>query len=188
MKSELNLAVLPGDADIADSGFAGGVQAGYNWQVAPGWVAGLEGEVGWLGIDRTRPAWNTTFALGVETDWYATVRGRLGRATGPALLYVTGGAAFVNVKNRFDVVTVSFPASRSDLATGWTIGGGIEAALAGNWTAKTEYLLIDAGSQDVFQPNLAGTPTARFDNRFHVFRFGLNYQFASGKAPVVTKY
>lgn len=33
-----------------------------------------------------------------EVSWFATVRGRLGYASGPALFYVTGGAAFGEIK------------------------------------------------------------------------------------------
>ena len=183
-----------GAVDIADAGFTGGVQAGYNWQIGRAWVAGIEADIGWLGIDRSFRNWeNVDDVSGVKTDWYGTVRGRLGYSTGPALLYVTGGAAFVRVKNNFDGFSASgFRASSSETARGWTVGGGIEAALAHNWTAKTEYLYIDAGSQDVFNPDVGDGTTTPFDNRFHVFRFGLNYQFATGKAPVaapvVTKY
>jgi len=178
-----------GAVDIAGSGFTGGVQGGYNWQFNPNWVAGIETDIGYLGIDRSRQNWNDSRAFGVKTDWYGTIRGRLGYSTGPALLYVTGGAAFVNVKNNFDEIAVT-QASKSETATGWTVGGGIEAALAQNWTAKTEYLYIDAGSQDVFNPVIGGGSTTHFNNRFHVFRFGLNYKFGDpwGKAPVVAKY
>jgi len=178
-----------GSVDRSGAGFAGGVQGGYNWQFNPNWVAGIETDIGYLGIDRSRQNWNDSRAFGVKTDWYGTIRGRLGYSTGPALLYVTGGAAFVNVKNNFDEIAVT-QASKSETATGWTVGGGIEAALAQNWTAKTEYLYIDAGSQDVFNPVIGGGSTTHFNNRFHVFRFGLNYKFGDpwGKAPVVAKY
>src|SRR5262249_61970349 len=63
--------------------------------------------------------------------------------------YVTGGLAYGNVKTD---VTVSSPGtsttSYSDSATkaGWTAGGGIEAFLGGNWTAKAEYLYLDLGT------------------------------------------
>jgi len=162
--------------DIADRGFTGGMQAGYNWQFSPNWVAGLEGDIGGLGINRSLIDFSLT--VGVKTDWYGTLRGRLGYSTGPALLYVTGGAAFVNIKNSLDQNLVHVVASKSESATGWTVGGGIETVLAQNWTAKTEYLYIDAGGQDVVNPFFAGVNrTAHFDNRFHVFRMGLNYKF-----------
>lgn len=183
---------ITGEIDNADFAPSVGVQAGVNWQLAPRWVAGFEADIGWLGIDHAPQNWFTaTVNFGVETDWFGTARARFGYTAGPALLYVTGGLAGVHVTNIFDdSLGGGIRASSSKVALGWTWGGGIEAALGGNWTAKTEYLFIDAGHQDVFNPNIAGGDTARFDNRFHVFRFGLNYKFASGKAPgpVVTKY
>lgn len=176
-------------AEVADAGFTGGFQAGYNWQFARNWVAGVEADIGWLGIDRRRPNWgDADIVLGAKTGWYGTARGRVGYSTGPALLYVTGGGALVRVKNNYDHFFFPATAARSETATGWILGGGIEAALAGNWTAKSEYLYIDAGSQRVTNPG--NNLTATFDNRFHVFRFGLNYRFATGKAPgtVMTRY
>jgi outer membrane immunogenic protein len=71
----------------------------------------------------------------------------------------------------------AFFSSRS-IATGWTVGAGIEAALAKNWSAKSEYLFVNAGSQNPFNPNFVdGGATGHFDNRFHIFRFGLNRKF-----------
>ncbi len=176
---------FPGtDIDLAAVGFTGGAQAGYNWQFSPTWVAGIEGDISYSGIKRGFFNWDDVFPgieqarFGLKTDWYATLRGRLGYSTGPALAYVTGGAAFVSVENSIDDIASGSFASQSETAIGWTVGGGIEAALAQNWTAKTEYLYIDAGSQDVFNPSVDGmAKTAHFDNRFHIFRFGLNYAF-----------
>ncbi|MGL5164610.1 MAG: outer membrane protein [Afipia sp.] len=170
---------LTGAVDVAGTAFNGGVQAGYNWQFTPNWVIGVEGDIVWFNADRSVLEANREVAFGIKTDWYGTLRGRLGYSTGPALLYVTGGAAFVDVKNAFDNVdaTPAIRASASKTVTGWAAGGGIEAALSPNWTAKTEYLYVDAGSQDVFNPDLGGGLTTRFDNRFHVFRYGVNYKF-----------
>ena len=36
----------------------------------------------------------------------------------------------------------------SDTNVGWTIGAGIEGAIAPNWTAKIEYLYVDLGNTD----------------------------------------
>jgi outer membrane immunogenic protein len=164
-----------GSEDLVGTGLTAGMQAGYNFWLHPSWIAGVEGDVGYLGVARSLPVAGSA-VFGAATDWYGTIRGRLGHSTGPALLYVTGGAAFVKVKNNSDSSSAGTgSASRSTIATGWTVGGGIEAALGKNWSAKTEYLYIDAGEQ-VFGPDPFGG-TARFDNRFHVFRFGLNYRF-----------
>jgi outer membrane immunogenic protein len=176
-----------GSVDLTDAGFSGGIQAGYNWQFAPKWVAGWEADFGWLGTERRQSNFFTTLIFGVDADWYGTVRARVGRSTGPALLYATGGAAFVRVKNDF-----AFPpavVTKTDTLSGWTIGGGIDAVIGNGWIARSEYLYIDAGEQGGLG-GIGAQATARFDNRFHVFKLGLNYQFASGKAPtpVVTKY
>jgi outer membrane immunogenic protein len=48
--------------DRAGVGFAGGLQAGFNWQFAPNWVTGIEGDIGYLGIDRSFKNWITVLA------------------------------------------------------------------------------------------------------------------------------
>jgi outer membrane immunogenic protein len=117
-----------------------------------------------------------TFGTGVKTDWYGTLRGRLGYTNGPSLFHATGGAAFVDLRNNSDIlVPAAVLASRSETASGWVVGGGIETALGNNWSAKAEYIYIDAGSQDVF--NLGLADIAHFDNRFHVYKYGMNYRF-----------
>jgi outer membrane immunogenic protein len=172
-----------GAVDISDAGFNSGVQAGFNWHMGPNWVVGIEGDVGRLGIDRSFTDFDNSNVFGVAADWYGTIRGRIGYSTGPALIYLTGGHAVVSVKNEatsgdFDVTT--FQLSKSSVASGWTAGGGIEAALAENWTVKTEYLYVDVGGQDLLTVSVNnGSPTARFNNRFHAFRFGLNYRFGT---------
>lgn len=165
-----------GSLDLADTGFAGGAQVGYNWQLMPAWIGGVEADVGWLDAGRRVANFGSTFARhGIEANWYSTARARLGFSTGPALLYVTGGAAFVRVKNHYD--SSGTLASNSEVATGWTAGGGLEAALGNGWSATTEYLYIDAGGQDVFNPT--GGDTTHFNNRFHIFKFGLNRKFGT---------
>ncbi|OKO87412.1 hypothetical protein AC629_14415 [Bradyrhizobium sp. NAS80.1] len=47
--------------------------------------------------------------------------------------------------------------------------------LGGNWSAKAEYLYIDAGDASVSGADF-NKGTAIFDNRFHVYRVGVNYR------------
>jgi outer membrane immunogenic protein len=75
---------------------------------------------------------------------------------------------------------VTFANSR----TGAAVGGGIEAALIGNWTAKAEYLYIDLGSISATIPAPFGW-TVTSPVRDHVARIGLNYKFDD---PLLTKY
>lgn len=77
---------------------------------------------------------------------------------------------------------ISRPVDMSATKTGWTAGGGIEGALAGNWSAKVEYLYVDLGSQSVAFPvdfglgvtNIVTIGTHLHD---HVVRLGLNCSF-----------
>lgn len=197
-------AVLPflGDHDIRGAGAAGGVQAGYNFMNLfgrPNFFAGVEADIGYLGVRASEIEWNDNFIFSQKTGWYGTARGRIGTTSGPSLFYVTGGAAFVQVRNGFEfnpaggllpAGSVSTDDVRSETRAGWTFGGGTEVALDARWSAKLEYLYIDAGkSRRTFAAVVPGIPPITigndFHNRFHVIRAGLNYSF---NAPVVAKY
>jgi outer membrane immunogenic protein len=155
-----------------------GGMAGYNWQFAPSWVAGVEGEFSYLGIQHSEVNYNDpTAVLGVKTSWLGTLRGRVGYSTGPALLYVTGGVAWVDLKDMW-VFGIGTPASSSTTKSGGTFGGGIETVLGGNWTSKTEYLYIDAGHGNTLASG-PGPNLMQVDHTFHVFRSALVYQFGS---------
>ncbi len=104
-------------------GWLGGGFAGYNFQINPNWVVGLEGD-----ITGTNKASNS---------WDGSIRGRLGYAYDRYLLYGTGGLAFGDIKG---------PAGASSTKTGWTLGAGIEAALTSNVTGRLEYRHSDLGS------------------------------------------
>lgn len=200
------VGTLPiGENDMRGNGFAGGAQAGYNFMNLfgrPHWFAGLEGDVGYLGIKASHVDWNDTFRMSQNTTWYGTARARFGTTTGPALLYVTGGAAFVHVENGLGTnltpaqIQAVVPGAtitndiRSETKAGWTFGGGTEVALDSRWSARLEYLYIDAGkSKRTSVVTIPAVATVPFDsnvsNRFHVTRAGLNYSF---NAPVAAKY
>jgi outer membrane immunogenic protein len=158
-------------------GFGGG-QIGYNWQgdslLGP-IVYGLEADIQGSGL--TGGGANVVGPLqtvyGQKSDWFGTVRGRVGLATGPVLSYFTGGFAYGNVKTTITEGGVT-AFSDSRMATGWTIGSGVEAALGGNWTGKIEYLYLNLGNRsDAF-----ATPTqlTNTELRENLFRVGLNYR------------
>lgn len=184
------LALAPNQTEDNARGFAGGAQAGFNWQFAPNWLIGVEGDIGHLGIDRTTTL-SFEYETGVKTGGYGTLRGRFGYAQGPSLIYVTGGAAFVRVTDQWNFLGNPFvplppePHSASKTASGWTLGTGIEAMLGANWSARAEYLLIDAGkgTAQIIHAASAEPAAMQLDHKFHVFRFGLNYMFGGPASP-----
>jgi outer membrane immunogenic protein len=158
-------AAIASDSHSFDlNGVIGGGQIGYNWQTGK-WVWGLEtdiqasGQKGSstftcpTGICKLGSA--VTETLDQKLDWFGTLRGRLGFTVTPTvLLYATGGLAYGDVKTDG---TISDPTtfSSSTIKTGWTAGAGIEGRIAGNWTAKLEYLYMDLGN---VSGGLVGTP------------------------------
>jgi outer membrane immunogenic protein len=175
------------EENINGTGFAGGGHIGYNWLLVSNWLVGLEGDIGYLGIDHDFDNWpNAQTSFGVKTDWYSTVRARIGTSTGPAFLYVTGGAAFAHVTNRFGVVGAAPPVPEiSKTRSGWTFGGGIETELTSRWSARLEYLYMNLGTSTLDDSVSLGAPLhIDYENRFQVVRAGLSYKF--GGPDVVT--
>ena len=150
-------------------GLVGGT-VGYNYQFGQG-VVGLEGDIDWANINGTT---NTACPFGCKTSdhWLSTVRGRLGYAADRFMPYVTGGAAFGDIR----AATPGFPSFTKNNA-GWTLGGGIEAAIAGPWTAKVEYLYVDLGSVNCGLNCAAGMPVDNVTFRANILRAGVNYRF-----------
>ncbi|NGX98035.1 MAG: porin family protein, partial [Candidatus Afipia apatlaquensis] len=164
---------------------------GYNWQFAPNWLLGIEGDISGTGIrnNNTRPITTGGAPIGVgfnhvadqNVNWLASIRGRLGWVWDRWLVYGTGGGAFAGIDYRTDYTgfAVNNPITDSRTLSGWVAGGGVEYAVANNWTVRAEYLYYDLGNETVINPTT--TPGSNlvttFDNRFHVVRAAVNYKF-----------
>ena len=159
-RSDFSAPFTTGSFDTS-GGLVGGT-IGYNWQMNQV-VFGLEGDIDWSNIRGSAACGGTNCET--RNDWLGTARGRLGYAFDRFLPYVTGGAAFGNVKT-----SIAGVGSSDDTKVGWTLGGGVEAAIAGPWTAKIEYLYVDLGR---------GGSVAGSDAKFNanIVRAGLNYRF-----------
>jgi outer membrane immunogenic protein len=157
--------------DLSGGGVGG--TAGYNWQFGNA-VLGVEGDIDWSNLKGTSGA---VLCPGCSTSdsWLSTVRGRAGYAFGGIMPYVTGGLAVGDIR-----ATAPGLAGASTTNAGWTVGGGIEIALPGNWTAKAEYLHVDLGSFNC-GPNCGTSPTNNVSKQDDVIRAGLNYHFGWGK-------
>jgi len=144
------------------SGALVGGTLGFNYQMGQV-VFGLEGDIDWSNLRGSGTC--AGLSCSVRNNWLGTARGRLGYAIDRFMPYVTGGAAFGDIKTS----VAGLGDSRTTKA-GWTVGGGIEAAIAGPWTAKVEYLYVDLGR---------GGSVLGSDAKFqtNIVRAGLNYRF-----------
>ena len=157
-----------GSRDV--SGGLIGSQLGYNRQIGQA-VFGVEGDLDWAEINGST---TNLCPVGCKTSntWLSTVRGRLGYAADRYMPFITGGGAFGDIL----ASTPGFPQAGED-RTGWTLGGGLEAALGGRWTAKVEYLYVDLGSFNCGLNCGAGLVTDNVSFHTNVLRAGLNYRF-----------
>lgn len=163
----------------APQGFLGGAQVG--WGFSNGFFyLGPEFDIQGAAINGTANMPGNLLATSVsgKMDWFGTARLRAGIVVGPALIYATGGGAYGNVKDSFSVTSGgTMAAEASATKGGWAVGGGLEVALAQDWTAKLEYLRVDLGTvtATAAQPGAVITlsPTFQAD----VVRAGVNYHF-----------
>jgi iron complex outermembrane recepter protein len=203
-------------ADTNSSTLNGGIfgaQAGYNW-VAGNWLAGIEADLQYadqranltsvcpgaicnpalLGVVSDSSVL-VGFEHGQKLEWFGTLRGRFGTAVTPEVVsYVTGGLAVGEIMTAGtifgfdgsgDFINTGFGIHRTRL--GWTVGGGVEARLIGNWTGKIEYLHMDFGSFTITpglesNATVAATLTSRITD--NLVRVGINYKFDPTRALV----
>jgi outer membrane immunogenic protein len=165
---------------LSPQGGLGGGQIGYNWQtgsVLGPIVYGVEADIQGAGLSDNRTNVSFPFlttAYNQKIDWFGTVRGRVGLATGPVLSYVTAGYAYGNVKTSITEAGIGTVFSNNKMQDGWVVGSGVEAALGGNWTGKIEYLYLNMGNNSyAFTP---GAQTLNTEVRENIFRVGLNYR------------
>jgi outer membrane immunogenic protein len=113
------------------SGVIGGGQVGCNYQFAPNWVIGIEGDGSAADIkgDATATILGITGTAHVRTDWIASVTGRVGWAADRWLVYAKGGAAWAGDNYSADVPVFVEHIGASETRAGWTVGGGVESAI-----------------------------------------------------------
>ena|SRR5437764_4259003 len=142
-----------------EGSFRVGGYVGYNWQVLPQWVIGVEADLAWADGKATStgivgctvfcgflPLSSAGDSSSIRTTWDASVRGRLGFLVQPNwLIYATGGPAIQQVEANVTCtgVAVWCVANRSQTIGstlgGYTVGGGVEWMIAPHWLLRGEY-------------------------------------------------
>jgi outer membrane immunogenic protein len=174
---------------IKDEGGFGGGQIGYNWQGALGsrsLVLGIEADFQGAGIDHsTAITFSGSGDAGTHRraiDEFGTVRGRLGYAMGPALVYFTGGFAYGNKTNEFTDNVTGAVFKDDGWKAGYVLGGGAEYKVSPSWSVKAEYQFIGLGHNDA--ADAAGNTVRTVDTELSTVRAGVNYHFGSSYAPL----
>jgi outer membrane immunogenic protein len=139
---------------------------GYDWQIAPQWVWGLQADFDWGNSSKRNGGVPGTFGSGVPPyappaaaavdsswvteRWDASVRARLGfLVASPWLIYANAGVGMQSIEVGASCAGPTAPASWCQdipryepvryARTSWTFGGGTEAALSQHWFARVEY-------------------------------------------------
>ncbi len=157
-------------------GFLAGGQIGFNFQSGP-WVLGIEADISWLNADGDVSI-PVAVSFGSEAKWMATLTGRIGYASGPGLLYLKGGAAWMDEVHITRAPIPPFVLRQGETRTGWTVGVGYEYDFGNRWSAKLEYSYLDFGSESVLLP--PSPLPVEIDQDMHVIKWGLNYRFTTG--------
>lgn len=179
-------------------GIVGGGQIGYNYQAAP-FVYGIEFSMSASNMNGTvtqtpiiqnnSTSFNGTLTAHQDTDWLATLRSRLGvlpTSDRRVMLYVTGGyaAGRVNYSANSDFRpqgTIQYPAAITSTRNGWTIGGGVEVAVAPKVSVRGEYLYYDLGTQSfTANPTPSNPPfqvSYTWQTKGQVVTGGVNFHF-----------
>lgn len=147
-----------GSGSFNATGFTGGFQAGYNWQVQS-IVFGVETDIGAFRLDGSRQGRGTvdtflgttpfTITTWANTDWLYTLRGRLGATVRPDLfVYATGGLAVTRLNFRTSYADdngITGNWGTDGIKVGYAVGAGAEYGLSRDWTVKVEYLYLNFG-------------------------------------------
>lgn len=193
-----------GGAVIDPVGGFGGGQIGYNWQVAPQWVAGFEADIqgGSIQDSATATAGSPNaddgplFAYAkTNLDWFGTVRARVGYTflDQRVLSYVTGGFAFGGVRDTLSVSEASSgepllfgTVSSHTTKTGWIVGYGIEGYFTPALSLRVESDYMSLGSTTLATGTQADGggfdfpfATANLNHKYWLLRAGLNYKFGT---------
>jgi outer membrane immunogenic protein len=165
------------------SGYLVGGTVGANYQIGAN-VFGIEGDGDWTNLHGNSGSTRGAIAAVVpppagcqtQSEWLATVRGRVGYAFDSILFYGTAGAVFGNIQTGLN------PPSTFDSKTeaGWTVGAGVEVAFAPNWTVKAEYLFVDLPNASCTTVgNCGGAAGSIVSFNENIVRAGVNFKFGA---------
>lgn len=120
--------------------FIGGVFAGYDHEVAPNIVLGVEGGFSIAASDRLGP--KGTDAATIDPNYSFDLSARAGYVVGEKnLVYVRGG--YANTRADVSRTLANVTTTGKQTFDGWFAGGGVERKITDNVSARLEYRFND---------------------------------------------
>jgi outer membrane immunogenic protein len=161
--------------------FIGGTTSGYNWQFAPNWLIGYEGETGYIDLKSTGalPANPAFFGETRMGQFYSAWTARFGYVMDKSLFYVKGGATLTRFETGVFNTAVPFGIEDHKYVFGYAVGAGWEYAIDPKWSVKAEYLYLGYDKDFTYTGVTNGgvfTATTHFSG-VHTGKVGLLYKF-----------
>ena len=159
-----------------------GAHVGYLYQLNNPMVVGVEGDASWLNGKSLAPFPGTPITgIAIADHWDGSVRGVAGVAVDRAMLYGTGGWAWLEGSmcgnGPLPATTVCFAGSNGpNLVSGWVAGAGVAYAITDRLSARVEYLHADYGHFSYTGVWTGGSVNVTDTN--NTVRAGLSYKFS----------
>jgi outer membrane immunogenic protein len=193
----------PVDQKHKATGYFGGGQVGFNYQLSSPLVIGAEADfqVGNMkkflncaaGPYSGGSCYDSSSSGELSLNRFGTARARIGYAAGDWLIFGTGGLAYGRVRysvqdygnSSTSTYVDNGTGSQSKSRTGWAVGGGAEYRIGRHWSVKGEFLHFDLGSTTMKPAGGDGYPSSMATNDFlvriktrgDIGRVGVNFQF-----------
>jgi len=185
--------LLPSRAGLSDTGFGGGVQIGYLWDLGR-LVAGIETDLSVTDVGRSRSSVVLDGPFALRTDLssqmnlFGSLKGRVGLALPSflpfvegSLVYVTAGLAVARMEHQGQIAVLPpglGPEAGSEAwKAGFVVGAGTEHRLSEAISIKTETLYYNLADERLTLARAGAQASYRFENDGWISRVGLNVRF-----------
>jgi outer membrane immunogenic protein len=186
------------DASFTERDWLIGGQAGFNYQLTASpivwgiWADDSAGKLKSSASSCFPEIAGTVQSCSSTVHNIGTLVGRVGFAFDRTMIYALGGWAWgagVDQANSCAgaacAVGAGIAGTNFQSIFGYTVGGGIEYAFAGNWSVFAQYNYIDFGTwgENFANPATSLTFTENIRQNISVVKFGINFRFGQ---PTVT--
>ncbi len=171
--ADLTVDDVPAAVELYTSEMEGGFVGGYwgkNWQF-DSWVVGLDGSVSFASIEDQNDIAPDDANPDVTIEGFSASRLRLGYAFDNFMIFAAGGFSLAKAN-------VDDGIGEADAwLKGFTVGAGVEAKFAENWSARVEYMYINYATEQrtIFDGGLVPYDISVED--VHAVRGGIAYHF-----------